>query len=112
MGKAPFYSLPAPLSSALTLYFPQAQRMKLPQAHSMPTWQLSGAEALNASLRRPLCNLSRPGILSADSPSWQDSPTYPQTGQGGACLCGVWAETEAEGHSQAKENAVCVCVCN
>ena len=29
---------------------------------------------------------------------------------GWACMCGVWAETEAEGHSQAKDNAVCVCV--
>ena len=27
---------------------------------------------------------------------------------GGACMCGVWAETEAERHSQAKDNAVCV----
>ena len=26
-----------------------------------------------------------------------------------ACMCGVWAETEAERHSQAKDNAVCVC---
>ena len=24
-------------------------------------------------------------------------------------MCGVWAETEAERHSQAKDNAVCVC---
>ena len=24
-------------------------------------------------------------------------------------LCGVWAEPEAERHSQAKDNAVCVC---
>ena len=31
----------------------------------------------------------------------------------GVCgyACGVWAETEAERHSQAKDNAVCVCVC-
>ena len=29
---------------------------------------------------------------------------------GWACMCGVWAETEAEGHSQAKDNAVCVFV--
>ena len=28
---------------------------------------------------------------------------------GWACMCGVWAETEAERHSQAKDNAVCVC---
>ena len=31
----------------------------------------------------------------------------------GVCgyACGVWAETEAERHSQAKDNAVCVCMC-
>lgn len=90
MGKAPFYSLPAPLSSALTLYFPQAQRIKLTRAHGMPMWQLSGPETLNASLRRPLCDLSRPGILSADSPSWQDSPTYPQTGQSQSRRISLW----------------------
>ena len=30
----------------------------------------------------------------------------------GVCgyACGVWAETEAERHSQAKDNTVCVCV--
>ena len=28
-----------------------------------------------------------------------------------ACMCGVWAETEAERHSQAKDNALCVCMC-
>ena len=28
---------------------------------------------------------------------------------GWACMCGVWAEPEAERHSQAKDNAVCVC---
>lgn len=90
MGNAPFYSLPAPLSSALTLYFPQAWRIKLPRAHGMPTWQLSGAETLDALLRRPLCNLSRPGILSADSPSWQDSPTHPQTGQSQSRRISLW----------------------
>ena len=26
-------------------------------------------------------------------------------------MCGVWAETEAERHSQAKDNALCVCIC-
>ena len=26
-------------------------------------------------------------------------------------MCGVWAETEAERHSQAKDNALCVCMC-
>ena len=30
---------------------------------------------------------------------------------GWACMCGVWAETEAERHSQAKDNALCVCMC-
>ena len=49
MGKAPFCSLPAPLSSAPTLYFPQVQSIKLPRAHGMPTWQLSGAETMHRS---------------------------------------------------------------
>ena len=49
-----------------------------------------------------------------------EGPCAPVWGRGGgagrdvsvcgwACMCGVWAETEAEGHSQAKDNAVCVC---
>ena len=57
----------------------------------------------------PLCRAVRACVWGGGGVVWGGGAGRDVSVCVWACVCGVWAETEAERHSQAKDNAVCVC---
>ena len=57
----------------------------------------------------PLCRAVRACVWGGGGVVWGGGAGRDVSVCVWACMCGVWAETEAERHSQAKDNAVCVC---